>query len=455
MPTYRLTLLGIVLSVSLGLLLPTAEFSQVPSKPSSVPPSAAPGTSGISSQQQDLAEQQDLQGAIDGAANDRAALVKNLEAFLKKYPQSSKRPQIYRALVESSLQLRDFSRAVDYSERLLSLNPEDISNTVLTIQLLDRYGDVPGYRRAVFYCSRVLEYVQHTPQTEKSPRVSPEDWEVSKKRDRSSLLLVRGGLYQKLNDFPDSQKDFEASYALIPNPAAAERLGALAERNKDSNAAIQQYARAFALSDGTNGTTSRAELRKKIGNVWKLAHGSEDGLGDYLLSAFDATNAAISPAKISRNPNGKEPYDFVLRKVADTGQIRLADARGKIVVLSFWATWCGPCRELEPYFERVAAHFAGRNDLLFYALNCDDDESLVLPFLQEEKPKTPTLFADGLDRLLGVNSFPTTVILDRTGKIAFRMDGFDPDGFEKSLTGAIERTAQGLGGSSPSAALNP
>jgi thiol-disulfide isomerase/thioredoxin len=405
--------------------------------------------------QQDVAEQQDLQTAINSAANDRAALVKNLEAFLKKYPQSSKRPQIYRALVESSLQLRDFSRAVDYSERLLSINPEDISNSVLAIQLLDRYGDVAGYRRAVFYCSRVLEYVQHTPQSEKSPKVSLEDWETSKKNDRASLLLVRGGLYQKLNDLPDAQKDFEASYALIPSPTAAERLGELAERKKDLNAAIQQFARAFALSDGSNGAPSRTDLRKKIGNAWRLAHGSEDGLGDYLLHVFDDTTAAASPAKLARNPGGKEPYDFVLRKVTEAGQVRLADARGKIVVLSFWATWCGPCRELEPHFERVAANYAGRSDLLFYSLNCDDDESLVLPFIQQENPKTLELFADGLERLLGVNSFPTTLILDRMGKIAFRADGFDADGFEKSLTDAIERTSQGPGVSSPSAALKP
>ena len=71
-------------------------------------------------QQQDP-ERLDLQRAIDTASNDRAALVKNLEAFLKKYPESTQRPQIYRALVESSLQLRDFPRALDYSERLVSL----------------------------------------------------------------------------------------------------------------------------------------------------------------------------------------------------------------------------------------------------------------------------------------------------------------------------------------------
>jgi thiol-disulfide isomerase/thioredoxin len=446
---------GFFLAVCLVPLLPVFALGQESPKPPSEPTVATPTPPERKPQKAVPTEQQDLQKAIDDAANDRAALVKNLEAFLKKYPESSQRPQIYRALVESCVQLREFPRAVDYSERLVSLNPQDISNTVLTIQLLDRYGDTPGFRRAVFYSSRVLEYVDHIPQADKSPRLSPEEWETSKKRDKSSLLLVRGGLYRKLNDFPNAQKDFEASYALIPNATAAQRLGELAELNKDLNTAIQQYARAFALTDGTNGASSRVELRKKIGNVWRLAHGSEDGLGDYLLHAFDAATVAAAPAKPARNPNGKEPYDFVLRKVADGSPVRLADSKGKIVVLTFWATWCGPCRELEPHFDRIASRYVARTDMVFYALNCDDDESLVLPFLQEEKPKTAALFADGLDRLLSINSFPTTVILDRTGKIAFREDGFDPEGFEKSLSDAIERNAASAADSSSSAAVKP
>jgi len=440
-----------------ALLIPAVGLGQEAPKPSPEPAPATPISPAPEKKPQQAVptEKQDLQKAIDDAANDRAALVKNLEAFLQKYPESSQRPQIFRALVESNVQLRDFPRAVGYSEQLVSLNPEDIANTVLTIQLLDRYGDTPGFRRAVFYCSRVLEYVDHISQAEKSPRVSAEDWDTSKKRDKSSLLLVRGGLYRKLGDFPNAAKDFEASYALTPNATAAERLGELAELNKDLANAIQEYARAFALTDGTNGASSRADLRKKIGNVWRLAHGSEDGLGDYLLHAFDAATAAAAPAKSVRNPNGKEPYDFVLRGVVDSSSVRLADSKGKIVVLTFWATWCGPCRELEPQFDRVATRYAARADMVFYALNCDDDESLVLPFLQQEKPKTPALFADGLDRLLGVNSYPTTVILDRTGKIAFREDGFDPDGFEKSLSDAIERTASPSSESSSSAAAKP
>jgi thiol-disulfide isomerase/thioredoxin len=406
-------------------------------------PQAAPGVSPPAArpQQPDATEQLALQKAIDDASNDRAALVKNFETFLKQYPQSSRRPQIYRALVESCLQLRDFPRALDYSERLVALNPDDISNTVLTIQLLDRYGDTAGYRRAVFYCSRVLDYVDQQSPADKSKRVSVEEWESSKNRDRSNLLLMRGGLYQKLRDLPNAQKDFQASYALVPTASAAEHLGELAEMRNDPNAAILEYARALALSEGANAAPSRADLRRKLGNVWRLAHGSEDGLGDYLLRTYDDVVANGTP-KPPRNPGAKDPYDFTLRKVSDGSAVRFADAKGKIVVLNFWATWCGPCRALEPLFDRVAAHYEGRTDVIFYAMNCDDDESLVQPYLAEEKYKTPAVFADGLERVFRIENFPTTLVLDRAGKIAFRADGFEPGTFEKSLSDAIDHIDQ-------------
>ena len=115
--------------------------------------------------------------------------------------------------------------------------------------------------------------------------------------------------------------------------------------------------------------------------------------------------------------------------------------KGKAYIVEFWATWCGPCREWEPQFERVAGHFAGQeSEVVFFEINCDEDETLVGPYLAEEQPKTSVLFADGLDQLLRVNSFPTTVILDRTGKIAYRTEGFDPDSADKALIEAITRT---------------
>jgi thiol-disulfide isomerase/thioredoxin len=391
------------------------------------------------SQLKDLTEQQSLQEAIDDAGNDRAALMRNLEAFLKTYPDSQQRPQIYRAIVETSLKLDDFSRATNFAERLVALRPEDASINIMAIQLLDRYGDAPGWRRALSYCTRVLEQIAQTSPADKSPRVSMESWENDKKRDRASILLVRGRLYQKLNELPNAEKEYEASYALVPTASAAAKLGELAELRKDLNASIQQYARAFALTAENTGSLGRVELRKKIGNAWRLAHGSEASLGDYLLHAFDEVSANLTTSKPVRNAGLKNPYEFILRKAPGGAIFPFAETKGKVVVLNFWATWCGPCREMEPHFEKIAARFASDKEVLFYSMNCDDDEALVAPFLEEEKPKTSVLFADNMESLFAVNSFPTTVILDRAGKIAFRSEGFDPDTVDKELTDAIDR----------------
>src|SRR5882672_2866510 len=142
-------LLGALASPVCGLSPSQNEKGQN-SSPKAVAPSKQPSP------------EEQLQQAINNAGNDRAALVRNLEEFLKDYPESRQRPQIYRALVEASLQLRDSARATDYAERIVALTPEDISITMLAIQLLERNGDEAALRRALNYSTRVLEYVDRT-----------------------------------------------------------------------------------------------------------------------------------------------------------------------------------------------------------------------------------------------------------------------------------------------------
>ncbi len=382
-------------------------------------------------------ESEDLQQAINRAGNDRASLVHNLEEFLKYYPESRQRPQIYRALVEASLQLRDSGRATDYAERLVAISPEDMSMTLLAIQLLERNGDEAALRRALNYSTRVLDFINRTSDEEKSPKVSKEQWEAEQKRDKVNILVLRGRLAFKLHDNAAAQKDFQASMELSPSAAAGEKLGEIAELNKDLPGAIREYARAFALSDTPSAATNRREIRQKLGNVWRLAHGSDQGLGDYILHSYDEVVASAEAPKPKRNAGAKEPYEFTLRKAQDGSPYSLTEQKGKIVVVNFWATWCGPCREMEPHFERVAAQFQGIADVVFLAADCDEDETLVPPYLLEEKPRTTVVFADGLETLLAVNSFPTVVILDRQGKIAYRAEGFDPDDVETELANAV------------------
>ncbi len=421
----------------------TASTPQKPSPEKNTTPPKSPSPS------------EELQQAISDAGNDRAALVRNLEAYLAKYPESPQRPQIYRALVEASLQLRDVIRGADYAERIVALTPEDMSITLVAIQLLQRTGDEAALRRAVNYAGRVLNFVAKSAMDDKPSKMSPAEWAQAKARDRSSILLLRGEIYLKLKDTAAAQKDFTASYAELPGAGAAEKLGELAELNKDLGGAIKQYARAFTLADGSNNTVTRREIRQKIGNVWRLAHGSEDGLGQYLLQNYDElTQASLAPLA-KKNAVAREVFEFTLRKAPEGTPFPLADTKGAVVVVSFWATWCGPCRALEPQFERVASRFRGNDQISFLEANCDDDESQVARYLEEIKPRVPVVFADGLDRLLGVNDLPTVVIIDRRGKVTYRAEGFGEETFERDLTAAARRALETAAMIPPAATSTP
>jgi thiol-disulfide isomerase/thioredoxin len=397
-----------------------------------------------------LSPAEELQKAISDAGNDRAALVKNLQAYLEKYPEAPERPQIYRALVEACMQFHDDGCATNYAERIVSLTPDDDSMTLLAIQLLERTGDAGSVRRAVTYATRVYESVRNSPIANKSPRVSVAEWENQKKRDESAMLALRGRLKAKLQNNITARKDFEDSYELLPNTSAALRLGEFDELAKDYASAATWYGRAFALSDTATKSGNRREIREKLGNAWRLRHGSDAGLGDFLLRTIDDVTASAAAPHVKRNAGTKDALAFVLRRAPGGTAYPVMAQKGKVLVVNFWATWCGPCHALEPIYEKLAARYAGNAEVVFLSANCDEDESLVAPYLAERKPHSNEVFADGLDELFGVDSFPTVLIVDHAGKVVFRANGFDPETIEQELGEAIQ---QAVGTTKPAAAV--
>ncbi len=387
----------------------------------------------------------ELQRAVEQAGNDRAALLRNLEDYLRRFPDATRKQQVYRAIVEAAMQLRDSPRALDYAERIIALRPDDDAMMLFAVELLQQNGDDPGLTRAVGYATRVIDRVEKSPET-KPVRVSQSEWELERKKVLMSVYLIRGRLQMKRRKYDEAVADLETSYKLVPNPAAALHLGEIAEVRKDTGNAIDRYVAAFVLPDQPGLNADRWEVRRKLGNLWQLAHGSDAGLGERLLQAYDKlatepkTGAAAYPAY---NKGATEPFAFVLRRPDDPAPLKLAAAKGKILVLNFWATWCLPCRELEPLFERAGRQYEGKPDVMFLAVNNDEDETRVKPFLEQEKMRVPVVFADGLDLLLNIKAYPTVLVLDRTGKIIYRVEGYDPEGFITSLTAAIERALAG------------
>jgi thiol-disulfide isomerase/thioredoxin len=341
--------------------------------------------------------------------------------------------------VESCQQLKDDACAVDYAEKLVALRPDDSEMMMLAVEILQEQADDASLARASGYVTRVLDRVQKSSVAEKPARVSAAEWQQHHDELIAALYNLRGQIEKSQKNYEAAAKDSELSYVAKPNPAAAEELGELAELRRDRAKAIDEYLIAFVLPDDpTSGKVDRRDVRKKLGNLWRQVHGSEKGLGEAMLVAYDRFGSAAQTSNSeARNSNAKDAYEFVLRKV-DGAAVPMAAEKGKTVVLSFWATWCGPCRELEPEFAQVAKNYAGNVQVDFFAVNTDEDEAAVAPFVKREKWNLPIVYADGLDSFMKVEALPTVVILDREGKIAYRVDGFLPDGFQENLTAAIQ-----------------
>jgi thiol-disulfide isomerase/thioredoxin len=108
-------------------------------------------------------------------------------------------------------------------------------------------------------------------------------------------------------------------------------------------------------------------------------------------------------------------------------KVRLSDYQGRIVVLNFWATWCGPCREELPRLGQIAGQYADRN-VAFLLASIDEQKKLpaVREYVAQHGVRLPVLThasVDMLEQLAGVNIVPATLVIDDKGEIVRAING--------------------------------
>lgn len=140
-------------------------------------------------------------------------------------------------------------------------------------------------------------------------------------------------------------------------------------------------------------------------------------LGRPTVSGSAAGAPPTAGLSVSLSPGSVAP-DFVLSTPGGV-HYRLAELRGKIVVVNFWATWCGPCRLEMPALQRGQDQI-GREDMIVLAVNNDEPAEDVEDFGVELGVSFPLLLDPGgeVQRLYQVRAYPTTYFIDRTGRVA-------------------------------------
>jgi peroxiredoxin len=146
-----------------------------------------------------------------------------------------------------------------------------------------------------------------------------------------------------------------------------------------------------------------------------------------LITTFAATSLASSGLE------GQTAPDFALK--SSTGEnLRLSEYRGDVVMINFWATWCGPCRQEMPLLDELYTRYE-RVGFNLLGVNIDDDSRRAMQMIEELGVNFPVLFdaSKQVSKLYEVDAMPVTVLVDREGNVRYVHHGYKPGYEDKYL----------------------
>lgn len=140
---------------------------------------------------------------------------------------------------------------------------------------------------------------------------------------------------------------------------------------------------------------------------------------------------AMQPAGAMSLPLGEPAPGFILEDL-DGNKVSLADQRGRVVLVDFWATWCGPCLQELPHIQQIHEQYREQG-LVVLTISTDDQRNKVRPFVEKQGYTFRVLYADSqVQTAYGVQGIPLVCLIDRQGLVRFHHVGYGP-GSEKQL----------------------
>jgi thiol-disulfide isomerase/thioredoxin len=184
------------------------------------------------------------------------------------------------------------------------------------------------------------------------------------------------------------------------------------------------------VSKGQGGSEAIEQLK----GLYIKLNGSDSGYDKYLLSLKEKLEKETNEA-LTKNMINEPAPDFSLKDL-DGNTVSLAECKGKIVVLDFWATWCTPCKKSFPAMQMAVNKYKNDPDIIFLFIHTwekeDDATKSAIAYLKENNYsfkllmdlKDPNTKTNKVVESFKVSGIPTKFIIDGKGNIRFKVTGF-------------------------------
>jgi thiol-disulfide isomerase/thioredoxin len=357
------------------------------------------------------------------AERDPAKRAKLLEKFLVEFsPKADMLQNLKSTLSMFYMQAKNYDKAVEILEALP--NPSGNMYNSLAWDIIEKGEKGPELEKAVRWAKKGIDVLK-SGKEQKPPYMNSISW---KKNQDMNLGMIADtyafGLF-KMGQTKEAENAYAEAVQLTEG-----KQGDINDRYVESIVANGNYRKVMKVCEEF---ILKGTLSDKMLESYKTAYvkvkGSDKGFDDVVNKAKNVAKEEARK-KIMKERVNKPAVQFALKSMEGI-TVKLADLKGKVVVVDFWATWCGPCKASFPFLQKVYEKYKVNSNVMILTLNTWENETgtkredLVKKFMADNKYTFPVLYDEGFVEKYGVEGIPTKFIIDKKGMIQFKSIGFD------------------------------